>query len=247
MLEVGDFVAAESLLRSYVERNEARFGTRGIPSQLAWLSGTAKLRLESTDSAAAWLELAARDTTRNEYLMRQLPLALAELRLQQGRSSDAANILETLRASPRGRRAQLSWLQARASEARGEGDSGLALLDGTLRDVAGGEQTPLPLFALPLVTLGEWRLSRGDARGADSLASQARAALALDSLADLQSALAGRAHFLTAQARLILGDTVGAARALAAAKVPLARGYGRTHPRTLRAESLHTAFTAPAR
>jgi serine/threonine protein kinase len=247
MLEIGDFVSADSLLRSYVQRNEARFGTRGIPSSLAWLYGTAKLRLESTDSAAAWLELAARDTTRNEYLSRQMSLALAELRLQQGRTAEAAEILDTMRASPRGRRAQLSWLQARAREARGAGDEGLSLLDATLREVAAVDQSPLPMFALPLVTLGEWRLSFGDARGADSLATRARAALALDSLADLQSALAGRAHFLTAQARIVLRDTVAARRALAAATGPLARGYGRTHPRTLRAESLSAALTASTR
>ncbi|HZI28495.1 MAG TPA: serine/threonine-protein kinase [Gemmatimonadaceae bacterium] len=247
MLEIGDFVAADSLLRSHVQRNEARFGTRGVPSYLAWLYGTAKLRLESTDSAAAWLELADRDTTRNEYLTRQMPLTLAELRLQQGRTAEAARILDTIRASPRGRQAQLSWLQARAREARGAGDQGLSLLDATLREVAGVDQSPLPMFALPLVTLGEWRLSRGDARAADSLATRARAALALDSLADLQSALAGRAHFLKAQAAIVLRDTVAARRAVAAATEPLARGYGRTHPRTLRAESLHAALTASRR
>lgn len=247
MLEIGDFVSADSLLRVYVKRSEDRFGTAAIASTLAWSYGTAKLRLESTDSAAVWLEIAARDTTRDEYLMRWVPLALAELRLQQGRTQEAAHILDTMRASPRGRRATLSWLQARLLDARGQQNAGVSLLEGTLREVAGVEQSPLPMFALPLVTLGEWRLSQGDARAADSLATRARAALALDSLADVQSGLAGRAHFLTAQARIAMGDTAAAVQALAAATTPLAHGFGRAHPRTLRAESLYAALGASTR
>jgi hypothetical protein len=138
----------------------------------------------------------------------------------------------------------VSWLQATARAARGRGDEAAALLETTLREVARVDQSPIPLFALPLVTLGEWRLSQGDARAADSLAARARAALALDSLADVQSALAGRAHFLAAQARLAVHDTAGALRALEASTQPLARGLGRTHPRTLRAESLYAALAA---
>jgi hypothetical protein len=242
MLEIGDFVAADSLLRIHVQRNETRFGPGGTSKHLAWLYGTAKLRLELIDSAASWLELAARDTSTDEYIMRQLPIALAELRLVQGRPAEAVSLLGTVSGSSRGRRATLTWLQARTRAARGQDDAAVSLLDETLRDVAAVDQPPLPQFTLPLLTLGEWRLAQGDARAADSLAARARAALARDSLADLQSGLAGQAHFFKAQARLALHDTAAAVRALAASVGPLARGYGRTHPRTIRAESLYSAL-----
>ena len=247
LLEIGDFAAADSLLHIHVQRQEARFGPGGVSTHLAWLYGTGKLKLESTDSAASWLELAARDTSRDEYIMRQLPLSIAELRLQQGRIAEAASIMDTMRASPRGRRATVSWLQARTRAARGEHQVAMSLLGRTLREVAGVDQSPLSLFTLPLVTLGEWRLSRGDARAADSLAARAHAALALDSLADTHSGLAGQAHFFTAQAKIALQDTAAAVRALASSLEPLARGYGRTHSRTQRAESLYAALTASAR
>jgi hypothetical protein len=246
MLELGDFAAADSLIRIHVQRSEARFGPRGVTTYLAWLYGTAKLRLESTDSAASWLELAASGTAPEEYLKRQVPFAIAELRLHQGRLGEAAQILDTLRGSARGRRATVSWLQARLRAARGQRDAAVSLLEGTLREVAAVDQSPVPAFAAPLVTLGEWRLSDGDVRTADSLATRARAALALDSLADTHSAFAGQAHFLTAQSRLAMHDTAAALRALAASRGPLARGYGRTHPRTLRAESLYAVISSAA-
>jgi hypothetical protein len=246
MMEVGDFVAADSLVRIHVQLSEARFGPRGVTTYLAWLYGTTKLRLESTDSAASWLELANSDSTEHEYVVRQLPLGLAELRLRQGRLREAAQILDTLRATPRGRRSVVSWLQARLRDARGERDAAISLLEGTLREVAKVDQSPLPAFTAPLVTLGEWRLSRGDARMADSLATRAREALALDSLADVQSGLAGQAHFFRAQARLALHDTAAAVRALTASVMPLSRGYGRTHPRTIRAESLYAILRPSA-
>ena len=82
-------------------------------------------------------------------------------------------------------------------------------------------QPGLTLFALPLVVAGEWRLARGDAAGADSLARLARDAAAIDSLALGRSALAGRAELLQARA---LGTHAPAARAVTA----LGTGYG-TH------------------
>jgi serine/threonine-protein kinase len=239
--EVGEFATADSIAREHVRRDEARFGRDSVGSYVAWLYGTGKVGLEETDSAAAWLELAARDTTGDPYLVSQLPYALAELRLRQGRAAEAARLAAPLRSSARGRRATNAWLQARATHALGDRAGAAASLEATLAEVVPAGP-PFPVMAPPLTTAGEWRLARGDAAGADSLARLAGAMLALDSLADVRSAHAGRAHLLRARARLALGDTVGARAAVEAAHRPLAAGYGPSHPWVRRADSLRTAI-----
>ncbi|HEX5819686.1 MAG TPA: serine/threonine-protein kinase [Gemmatimonadales bacterium] len=241
--EVGEFAQGDSLTRAYVRRDEARFGPGGVPSVLAWLYGTGMLRLEQADSAAVWLELAARDTTNDAYLTQQLNYALLELRLMQGRVAEAAQLAQPMRSGARGRRAFIAWLQARTRDAGGDRSGAAAALEASLADLLGDGQPPLPHFNPPLVTAGEWRLERGDAAGADSLAALAGGALVRDSLADARSAHAGRAHLLRARARLALGDSAGARAAVEAARAPLATGYGAAHPWTRRADSLRSALT----
>jgi hypothetical protein len=83
-----------------------------------------------------------------------------------------------------------------------------------------------PLFALPLVTAGEWRLALGDARGADSLARMARSSAALDSLCRTGSGLVGRAELLLARALSARNETPAALEAARRASVALSHGYG---------------------
>jgi hypothetical protein len=239
--EVGDYATADSIARDHVRRDEARYGRDSVATYVAWMYGTGKLGLEEADSAATWLELAARDTTGDAYLVAQTTYALAELRLLQGRAAEAAQLTAPLRSGARGRRALNAWLQARARDGLGDRAGAAAALEATLAEVVPGGP-PLPVLAPPLVTAGEWRLARGDAAGADSLAQLAGAMLVLDSLADVRSAHAGRAHLLRASARLALGDTVGARAAVEAAHRPLAAGYGPAHPWVRRGDSLRAAI-----
>ena len=99
-------------------------------------------------------------------------------------------------------------------------------------------QQRLTLFALPLITAGDWRLAAGDAAGADSLARLARAAAAIDSMALERSALAGRAELLSAQAQRARGDSKGAQEAAKRAVTALANGYGPSHTWTRAARAL---------
>jgi hypothetical protein len=81
-------------------------------------------------------------------------------------------------------------------------------------------------MAMPFVTAAEWRLAAGDARGADSLATLAREAGAVDSLALERNAYVGRAELVRARARTVLGDLAGARLAAGRAVAALTNGYG---------------------
>ena len=73
-------------------------------------------------------------------------------------------------------------LRARLRRADGDPAGASALLEGELGTLLADGGPRLTHFALPLVTAGEWRLARGDLRGADSLARLARSAAATDSV-----------------------------------------------------------------
>jgi hypothetical protein len=79
------------------------------------------------------------------------------------------------------------------------------------------------VFIASLAAAGEWRLSPGDARGADSLA---RSAAAIDTVALERSALAGRAELLSARALVASNDVPNARGAAERAVKALANGYG---------------------
>ena len=113
-----------------------------------------------------------------------------------------------------------------------------AFLERELGTVWNDGQQRLTLFALPLVTAGEWRLASGDAHGADSLAALARTAAAVDSLALVRSALAGRAELLRAQALRAGGRIPEARQAARRAVTALGNGYGPTHRWTRAARAL---------
>jgi hypothetical protein len=114
---------------------------------------------------------------------------------------------------------------------RAEGDAAgaSALLERKLGSLLTDGKPRLTMFALPLITAGEWRLGRGDARGADSLGAVARQAAAIDSLALTRSAFVGRAELLRAQALRSLGDATSARQAAERAVTALANGYGPAH------------------
>jgi hypothetical protein len=82
------------------------------------------------------------------------------------------------------------------------------------------------VFIASLAAAGEWRLSPGDARGADSLARLARSAAAIDTVALERSALAGRAELLSARALVASNDVPNARGAAERAVKALANGYG---------------------
>ena len=119
-----------------------------------------------------------------------------------------------------------AMLRARLLHAQGDPRGASEKLEQEMTILWNDGEPPLTMFALPLVTAGEWRLATGDARGADVLALRARTAAAIDSTALEQSGLAGRAELLHARAALAQGDTTEGRQALARAETALRNGYG---------------------
>ena len=237
--DLGEFAEVDSVLGALVRAREAVRGTGRVPTLLAFLYGQNKLRLGALDSADVWLARVMRDTTHDAGGMSVwLPVALAQLRLDQGRPADAREHVARLVTGPRGRRATRAMLQARLRHAEGDTRGAVALLEGELATILGEPGAKLSQFALPLVTAGDWRLAAGDARGADSLARLARNAAALDSLALSRSAHAGRAELLLARALRARGDVPAAREAARRAEVAMANGYGRANAWTLAARAL---------
>jgi serine/threonine-protein kinase len=233
LADLGEIAELDSTLREFIRARSA--GTEGgqVSTVLAFLYGYAKLRLGAVDSAAIWLERALADTTQGAGTIRNyLTAAMAQLRLDQGRLPDARREVARLPARARGQRATAAMLRARLRVFEGDSAAGSELLERELAVLWADGEPRLTLFALPLVTAGEWRLARGDARGADSLALLAREAAAIDSLALTRSGLAGRAELLRARARWLARDTTGAREAAARAMTALEHGYGPTSPWT---------------
>jgi hypothetical protein len=180
-----------------------------------------------------------RDTTQGAgQFEAYLALTLAELRLEQSRLADARVAAAQLPAVRRGQRATTAMLRARLRRADGDARGASTFLERELGTVWNDGQQRLTLFALPLVTAGEWRLADGDARGADSLAVLGRTAAAVDSLALVRSALAGRAELLRARALRAGGRIPEARQAAERAVTALANGYGPDRPWTRAARAL---------
>jgi hypothetical protein len=198
-----------------------------------------KLRLGEIDSADVWLARALRDTTQGAGQFDSYLAALqAELRLQQSRLPEARVAVAKLPDNRRGQRATAAMLRARLRYAEGDKRGAAASLEGELGALLSDGKQSLTLFALPLVTAGEWRLASGDAPGADSLARLARTAAAIDSIALMRSGLAGQAELLLARALRARGQTVDARRSAERAVTALANGYGRGNAWTLAARAL---------
>jgi hypothetical protein len=207
----------------------------------AFLHARGQLRLGAIDSAELWLARALRDTTQGAGQFESfLAQAITDLRLEQGRLDEARAAAARLPTNRRGQRAIAAMLRARLQRAQGDARGASAMLERVIDSVwtDGGQR--LTLFALPLITAGEWRLAAGDVAGADSLAQLARMAAAIDSIALTRSALAGRADLLRAQAMQARGDTSKAREAATSAIVALSNGYGPRHAWTLRAQALTT-------
>jgi eukaryotic-like serine/threonine-protein kinase len=236
LFELGEIAAVDSVIRS-LWSSESAMRSVGSSSQLAFLYGLAKLRAGELDSADIWIARAMRDTTENDFAA-YLPPALTQLRLEQGRLAQARHHLATLPSGTLVRRVNRAWFAGRI--AYGEGDVGgaAAMLEDSLRVLWGDGARPAPALAMPFVTVAEWRLARGDAKGADSLARLARAAAAVDSLALTRSAYAGRAELVRARAQLALGRLPAAREAINRAVLALSNGYGRGNALTRHAVAL---------
>jgi tetratricopeptide (TPR) repeat protein len=230
LIDLGELATLDSTLRGFIRPREAAYGEGRVPTLLAFLYARAKLRLGETDSADVWLTRAIRDTTQGAgQFEAYLASTLAELRLEQSRLADARLAVAQLPDNRRGQRAIAAMLRARLQRAEGDARGASVFLERELGTLWSDGQQRLTQFALPLVTAGEWRLADGDARGADSLALLARTAAAIDSLALVRSALAGRAELLRARALRAGGRFPEARQAAERAVTALANGYGPDH------------------
>jgi serine/threonine-protein kinase len=225
--DLGELASLDSTLRDFISRREAVHGAGRVPTALAFHYGRVKLRLGAIDSADVWIGRAVRDTTQAANSIQiYLDAAVAELRLEQARVADARVAVGRLPDARRGQRAVAAMLRARLRRSEGDAAGAAALLERELGALLSDGQPGLTLFALPLVTAGEWRLARGDAGGADSLARLARSEAGIDSLALERSALAGRAELLLAQALRARGRGAEARAAAERAVRALANGCG---------------------
>jgi hypothetical protein len=239
LTDLGELAALDSTLRGYIRPREAAYGEGRVPTLLSFLYARSKLRLGEIDSADVWLTRALRDTTQGAgQFEAYLASTLTELRLDQSRLPDARVVAAQLPAIRRGQRATAAMLRARLQRVEGDHAGASAFLERELGTVWNDGQQRLTLFALPLITAGEWRLASGDARGADSLAQLARTAAAIDSLALVRSALVGRAELLSAHALRAAGRLPEAKQAAERAVTALGNGYGPGHRWTRAARAL---------
>jgi hypothetical protein len=242
LFELGELAAVDSIVGTslgHLSRVPGEYSS-GL---LSFLYGLAKLRLGELDSADTWIAHAMRDTTEDAGgLSGYVPPAMTQLRLEQGRIAEARRSLATLPTGTFVRRVNRAWLTARVRRAEGDRAGAMAMLEDSLRALAGpGAKLP-PSLAMPLVTAAEWRLAAGDARGADSLAQLARSAGAVDSAALERNAYVGRAELVRARALLALGSAAQAGAAADRAVVAMTSGYGPANQHTRQARAFRDSL-----
>ena len=229
LYELGEVAAVDSIARTAYAAEMRLPGGRSS-SFVTFSIGLAGLRLGQLDTAEVWIMRALRDTTEDAGgLSAYIPPAITQLRIEQGRIAEARRSLSDLPSGTLIRRVNRAWFTARVRHADGDVRGAMTMLEDSLRTIAGSAPKPPPALAMPIVTAAEWRLAAGDAQAADSLATLARTAAAVDSLALQRSGYVGRAELVRAQARKALGDASAAQSAADRAIVALASGYGPAH------------------
>ena len=239
LVDLGEFAAYDSTVQRFIRERETVHGEGRVPTLLAFIYARGKLRLGAIDSADVWIERAMRDTTQGAgQFPAYLAATLAELRLEQSRVAEARVAVGQLPDERRGQRATATLLRASLRRAEGDARGASALLEREMGTLLNDGNSSLTLFALPLITAGEWRLAGGDARGADSLARLAVKAAAIDSVALVRSGLAGRGELLLARSLHARGELADARAAAGRAVTALGNGYGPDHAWTRSARLL---------
>jgi hypothetical protein len=232
--ELGEFAPLDSVIRSYVAREERR-------PVVAFLHGLTQLRLGELDSADYWIARALREDRLGMVPRASVAPALAQLRLDQGRVGEARAEVARLPEGTPTRLVNRALYGARLRRAEGDSAGAASMLDSALRMHAGAD--PVPAYVtLALLTAAEWRLERGPAREADSLARLGRTVAARDSLALGRSAYVARAEMVIARARLAMGDSAGARAAAMRAATASAAGNGPASGRTRAAVGLRDSL-----
>ncbi len=241
--DMGEYRVADSILGALIRKREAVAGAGRAPQLLAFLHGQGQMRLGAIDSADVWITRATRGPYPEGGTMSNwLPSVLAQIRVGQGRISEARAAAAGLPGGLRGRRANAALVNALVEHASGRKAVASARLEHELAALYAESPITQSLFTMPLVTAGEWRLATGDARGADSLGMLAWRAAALDSLAPTRSALAGRSDLLRAKALLAIGDSSGAKASTERAVIALGNGYGANNRWTIEARALRVTL-----
>ncbi len=239
LMQMGEFVSADSITRALIREQEAIHGVGHPAAQIGFEHGLVLLRMGQLDSAELWLDRAVHDSTQQETgIPMWAPAALTHLHLELNRLADARREIQHLPLGVYSRLVTAALLKARLRWAERDSGGALTMLEDAIRQFqTSGPRLPAEL-ALPLVTAGEWRLIMGDFRAADSLAQLARTAAGIDSLALTRSGLVGRAELLRARALRGLEDPGQARAAGNRAVVALANGFGPTNTLTLAARAL---------
>jgi serine/threonine-protein kinase len=240
MNELGELATTDSIIGVYVGRQEAARGVGHEDAFLGFLYGWGKLRLGLPDSAAGWIERAMRDTATasTSGISVWAPPALTQLRLDQHRLAEARAAITTLPTGTFTRAVTSALLDARLRYESGDREGGMTALESSLRAAVAERPKPPPALTLSFLTAADWRLADGKPRMADSLATLAQEAAAVDALALTRSAHVARAELVRGRAQRALGD-LGAARAAAGrAVVAAANGFGRSNPWTVAARAL---------
>ena len=243
MAELGEFRELDSIAGIYVRRLEAVSGAGVINGSVATIYGLTKLRLGQLDSASTWLGVARRDTAEAAKLANVgwLPPAMTQLLIEQGRVAEAREVAGTLPTDSPIRRFNGVLLRARIRHASGDPAGAWRALDSALRaDVR--PPKPAPYLVYALLTAADWRWADGHGREADSLATLAISATALDSLAPTRRAHVGRAELIRARAAVGAGDRPAALRSAERALAGLTNGFGSWHPLVGQARALRDSL-----
>ena len=171
-----------------------------------------------------------------------LPPAMTQLFVEQGRIAEARQAATALPSDSPARRCNGVLLRARIRRARGDVAGAWSALDSALRaDVK--LPKPASYLVYGILTAADWQQAAGHGRAADSLASLAIAAAAVDSLARRGSAHVGRVELIRARVAAAFGHRAAALQAAGRAVPALANGYGPDYPLTREARALRDSLT----
>jgi eukaryotic-like serine/threonine-protein kinase len=234
--ELGEMQEAVSSYRAIVRRAERQNAARALDPYLAHVYGQLLLRAGEPDSALRWISVAAQGALgENPKITNEVNAGWATL--ETGRLGEATVLAKRAGTLYPWHWLTREWVRLRIARRTGDSLPAVHRLAVAIDSLWSDASIPRAYFVLPLLTLGEWRLTDGDVQGADAAASRVRTVALVDSLAATHSAFVGHADFLQARALRARGESVAATRTAQRAVTALTNGYGPLHPVTVAARA----------
>ena len=249
LVNLGEIAEAEPILHQALRRAARSDRSGRISWQPAIHYAETALTQGHADSAAKYFAMIVAQGVRDTSLFwegRGL-FGLARADVQLGRLAEArrakARLEQIIAAYPKVRNTDDQVPDGRAIDgwlalARGDTAAAKAAFLAALQTNGYFEGKRRKRLRPVVLLAAECAAALGQVQQALTLAREARAIAAVDSLADSRSAGVGEARLIEARAMLAGGDTAAARGALARALVALRFGAGAEHPRTRQADAL---------